>query len=236
MESDRYVCEICSKGFQRDQNLQMHKRRHKVNNIHDASPLQLSSRRWAPISTFHISLRRSWSLSHYINLMVRWQEVFASHIWNGRAPLLGDWIEQEYMQHVQVCVSVWTLLVLDGRWSWMCYDRYRGHCRRGGLLRCSSAFTCARWSPVCITTPAMRSVTLWASESTIAESTALKSNGDAKSVPEGTLSSLTIRHTWRAAAPVVIPATAVASSPGEYRRWLENLRWCSWIISCDYII
>jgi hypothetical protein len=30
MESDRYVCEICSKGFQRDQNLQMHKRRHKV--------------------------------------------------------------------------------------------------------------------------------------------------------------------------------------------------------------
>jgi hypothetical protein len=44
MESDRYVCEICSKGFQRDQNLQMHKRRHKVN-IHDASPLQLSSRR-----------------------------------------------------------------------------------------------------------------------------------------------------------------------------------------------
>lgn len=30
MESDRYVCEICSQGFQRDQNLQMHRRRHKV--------------------------------------------------------------------------------------------------------------------------------------------------------------------------------------------------------------
>nr|CAD1837366.1 unnamed protein product [Ananas comosus var. bracteatus] len=30
LESDRYVCEICKKGFQRDQNLQMHRRRHKV--------------------------------------------------------------------------------------------------------------------------------------------------------------------------------------------------------------
>ncbi|CAN0866364.1 Zinc finger protein SHOOT GRAVITROPISM 5 [Linum grandiflorum] len=30
MESDRYVCEICNQGFQRDQNLQMHRRRHKV--------------------------------------------------------------------------------------------------------------------------------------------------------------------------------------------------------------
>ncbi|KAK8931435.1 Zinc finger protein MAGPIE [Platanthera zijinensis] len=30
MESDRYVCEICSQGFQRDQNLQMHRRRHKL--------------------------------------------------------------------------------------------------------------------------------------------------------------------------------------------------------------
>lgn len=32
MESDRYVCEICNQGFQRDQNLQMHRRRHKVTN------------------------------------------------------------------------------------------------------------------------------------------------------------------------------------------------------------
>ncbi|CAI0472803.1 unnamed protein product [Linum tenue] len=30
MESDRYVCEICKQGFQREQNLQMHRRRHKV--------------------------------------------------------------------------------------------------------------------------------------------------------------------------------------------------------------
>ncbi|CAN1266660.1 Zinc finger protein SHOOT GRAVITROPISM 5 [Linum perenne] len=30
MESDKYVCEICNQGFQRDQNLQMHRRRHKV--------------------------------------------------------------------------------------------------------------------------------------------------------------------------------------------------------------
>ncbi|RWW02214.1 hypothetical protein GW17_00034704 [Ensete ventricosum] len=30
LESDRYVCEICQQGFQRDQNLQMHRRRHKV--------------------------------------------------------------------------------------------------------------------------------------------------------------------------------------------------------------
>lgn len=30
MESDKYVCEICEQGFQRDQNLQMHRRRHKV--------------------------------------------------------------------------------------------------------------------------------------------------------------------------------------------------------------
>ncbi|KAG0503694.1 hypothetical protein HPP92_003766 [Vanilla planifolia] len=30
LESDRYVCEICNLGFQRDQNLQMHRRRHKV--------------------------------------------------------------------------------------------------------------------------------------------------------------------------------------------------------------
>ncbi|CAA2981070.1 SHOOT GRAVITROPISM 5-like [Olea europaea subsp. europaea] len=30
LESDRYVCEICNQGFQRDQNLQMHRRRHKL--------------------------------------------------------------------------------------------------------------------------------------------------------------------------------------------------------------
>ncbi|XP_055809431.1 zinc finger protein SHOOT GRAVITROPISM 5-like isoform X2 [Solanum dulcamara] len=30
MESDRYVCEICNLSFQREQNLQMHLRRHKV--------------------------------------------------------------------------------------------------------------------------------------------------------------------------------------------------------------
>ncbi|KAE8653722.1 Protein SHOOT GRAVITROPISM 5 [Hibiscus syriacus] len=30
LESDRYVCEICNQGFQRDQNLQMHRRRHNV--------------------------------------------------------------------------------------------------------------------------------------------------------------------------------------------------------------
>ncbi|CAK9190334.1 unnamed protein product [Sphagnum troendelagicum] len=30
MESDRFICEICNQGFQRDQNLQMHRRRHKV--------------------------------------------------------------------------------------------------------------------------------------------------------------------------------------------------------------
>ncbi|XP_044476674.1 zinc finger protein SHOOT GRAVITROPISM 5-like [Mangifera indica] len=30
LESDRYICEICHQGFQRDQNLQMHRRRHKV--------------------------------------------------------------------------------------------------------------------------------------------------------------------------------------------------------------
>ncbi|BAT72596.1 hypothetical protein LR48_Vigan05g096300 [Vigna angularis] len=30
LESDRFVCEICNQGFQRDQNLQMHRRRHKV--------------------------------------------------------------------------------------------------------------------------------------------------------------------------------------------------------------
>ncbi|KAL3655084.1 hypothetical protein CASFOL_000870 [Castilleja foliolosa] len=30
LESDQYVCEICKQGFQRDQNLQMHRRRHKV--------------------------------------------------------------------------------------------------------------------------------------------------------------------------------------------------------------
>nr|AAO06972.1 Hypothetical protein [Oryza sativa Japonica Group] len=30
LESDRYVCEICGQGFQREQNLQMHRRRHKV--------------------------------------------------------------------------------------------------------------------------------------------------------------------------------------------------------------
>ncbi|KAJ8566073.1 hypothetical protein K7X08_030550 [Anisodus acutangulus] len=30
MESDRYVCEICNISFQREQNLQMHRRRHKV--------------------------------------------------------------------------------------------------------------------------------------------------------------------------------------------------------------
>ncbi|KAJ3677060.1 hypothetical protein LUZ60_002784 [Juncus effusus] len=30
LESDRYTCEICNQGFQRDQNLQMHRRRHKV--------------------------------------------------------------------------------------------------------------------------------------------------------------------------------------------------------------
>ncbi|KAE8661493.1 Protein SHOOT GRAVITROPISM 5 [Hibiscus syriacus] len=30
LESDSYVCDICNQGFQRDQNLQMHRRRHKV--------------------------------------------------------------------------------------------------------------------------------------------------------------------------------------------------------------
>lgn len=30
MESDRYICEICNQSFQREQNLQMHRRRHKV--------------------------------------------------------------------------------------------------------------------------------------------------------------------------------------------------------------
>ncbi|RRT72337.1 hypothetical protein BHE74_00039108 [Ensete ventricosum] len=30
LESERYVCAICNQGFQRDQNLQMHQRRHKV--------------------------------------------------------------------------------------------------------------------------------------------------------------------------------------------------------------
>ncbi|XP_041016226.1 zinc finger protein SHOOT GRAVITROPISM 5-like [Juglans microcarpa x Juglans regia] len=30
LESTRYVCEICNRGFQRDQNLQMHRRRHRV--------------------------------------------------------------------------------------------------------------------------------------------------------------------------------------------------------------
>ncbi|KAI7986193.1 Zinc finger protein SHOOT GRAVITROPISM 5 [Camellia lanceoleosa] len=30
VESDRYICEICNQGFQREQNLQMHRRRHKV--------------------------------------------------------------------------------------------------------------------------------------------------------------------------------------------------------------
>ncbi|KAE8691432.1 Protein indeterminate-domain 2 [Hibiscus syriacus] len=30
LESDRYVCDICNQGLQRDQNLQMHRRRHKV--------------------------------------------------------------------------------------------------------------------------------------------------------------------------------------------------------------
>ncbi|CAN8313305.1 unnamed protein product [Cochlearia groenlandica] len=30
LESDQYVCEICNQGFQREQNLQMHRRRHKV--------------------------------------------------------------------------------------------------------------------------------------------------------------------------------------------------------------
>ncbi|KAK2980787.1 hypothetical protein RJ640_009572 [Escallonia rubra] len=30
MESDQYVCEICNQRFQREQNLQMHRRRHKV--------------------------------------------------------------------------------------------------------------------------------------------------------------------------------------------------------------
>ncbi|ONK75023.1 uncharacterized protein A4U43_C03F12530 [Asparagus officinalis] len=30
LESGRYVCDICNQGFQRDQNLQMHRRRHKV--------------------------------------------------------------------------------------------------------------------------------------------------------------------------------------------------------------
>uniref|UniRef100_A0A7N0U3U0 C2H2-type domain-containing protein n=1 Tax=Kalanchoe fedtschenkoi TaxID=63787 RepID=A0A7N0U3U0_KALFE len=29
-ESDQHICEICNQGFQRDQNLQMHRRRHKV--------------------------------------------------------------------------------------------------------------------------------------------------------------------------------------------------------------
>ncbi|KAM2993719.1 hypothetical protein FF2_045782 [Malus domestica] len=30
LESDRYICEICNQGFQKDQNLQMRRRRHKV--------------------------------------------------------------------------------------------------------------------------------------------------------------------------------------------------------------
>ncbi|KAJ3674106.1 hypothetical protein LUZ60_006098 [Juncus effusus] len=30
LESDRYICQICNQGFRRDQNLQMHLRRHKV--------------------------------------------------------------------------------------------------------------------------------------------------------------------------------------------------------------
>ncbi|RAL47880.1 unnamed protein product [Cuscuta campestris] len=30
LESDRYVCEFCNQGFQREQNLQMHQRRHNV--------------------------------------------------------------------------------------------------------------------------------------------------------------------------------------------------------------
>ncbi|XP_019182738.1 PREDICTED: protein indeterminate-domain 16-like [Ipomoea nil] len=30
MESDRYVCEVCNLSFQREQNLQMHRRRHKL--------------------------------------------------------------------------------------------------------------------------------------------------------------------------------------------------------------
>ncbi|KZV46416.1 zinc finger family protein [Dorcoceras hygrometricum] len=30
LESERYVCEICEQGFQRKQNLEMHRRRHKV--------------------------------------------------------------------------------------------------------------------------------------------------------------------------------------------------------------
>ncbi|CAH9095910.1 unnamed protein product [Cuscuta epithymum] len=30
LESDRFVCEFCNQGFQREQNLQMHRRRHKV--------------------------------------------------------------------------------------------------------------------------------------------------------------------------------------------------------------
>ncbi|KAA8530701.1 hypothetical protein F0562_005365 [Nyssa sinensis] len=41
MESDRYVCEICNQGFQREQNLQMHRRRHKV-------PWKLLKREEAP--------------------------------------------------------------------------------------------------------------------------------------------------------------------------------------------
>ncbi|KAM0882376.1 hypothetical protein ACQ4PT_032340 [Festuca glaucescens] len=43
LESDRYVCEICGQGFQREQNLQMHRRRHKV-------PWRLVKRAAAPPS------------------------------------------------------------------------------------------------------------------------------------------------------------------------------------------
>jgi hypothetical protein len=43
LESDRYVCEICGQGFQREQNLQMHRRRHKV-------PWRLVKRAPAPTS------------------------------------------------------------------------------------------------------------------------------------------------------------------------------------------
>ncbi|KAE8717354.1 Protein SHOOT GRAVITROPISM 5 [Hibiscus syriacus] len=43
LESDRYVCEICNTGFQRDQNLQMHRRRHKV-------PWKLLKRETPPVA------------------------------------------------------------------------------------------------------------------------------------------------------------------------------------------
>jgi len=61
----------------------------------------------------------------------------------------------------------------------------------------------------------MRWATLWASENTTAESTVLKSNGNAPSAPKSTLCNPTTKLTRRLAAPAAIPATAVAFSPGK---------------------